>query len=127
MPSHTSAANAAVDKRAKNEVFGEVRGLADAIVDEVELRGGEVRFEPAQEGLEERCSVPLGEGVGGHGEDNRGPQQRRPPYAQPCGDQQLRAPRLHLSHMRTGSRVAPCLSLRHPPHRRSYPASFYPS
>src|SRR5260370_17839074 len=105
MPYDTSAANAAVDKRAKNEVFGEVSGLADAIVDEVELRGGEVGFEPAQEGLEERCSVPLGEGVGGHGEDNRGPQQRRPPYAQPGGDQQLREPWFPLPPICTGSMV----------------------
>src|SRR5260370_37639457 len=112
MPYDTSAANAAVDKRAKNEVFGEGRGLADAIVDEVELRGGEVRFEPAQEGLGERCSVPVGEGVGGHGEDNRGPQQRRPPYAQPWRDQQLREPRLHLRPVWSGARVARGMEVR---------------
>jgi len=111
-PADAATANATVEEQTEDEVFGEVSGLADVMVDELELSGGEVGFEPAEEGLEERGGVLRREGVHGHGEDESGPKESGPPDAQPCGDQQARETWLHLREMRSGARIAPGL-IRH--------------
>ena len=52
-PADVAAANAAKEKRAEDEVLGEVGALANVMMDEVKLGRGQIGFEPAKEGFKE--------------------------------------------------------------------------
>lgn len=80
-PANARATNPAVEQQAEDKVLGEVGGLANVMVNELELRGGQVRFEPAQDGPEKPRGVIGGESICGHDEDDRGPEQSGPPGA----------------------------------------------
>src|ERR1700730_2951596 len=85
-PSNPAATNATVQEQAEDKVFGKVGGLANVMVNDFELMSGDRRLEPADDVLEERRGVSCGERVGGHGEDDGGPEKSGPPGAQPCGE-----------------------------------------
>src|SRR5579864_6950558 len=108
-PAFAIAPDAAVDEEAENEIFGEVGGLADDVVDEMELVLGEVRDEPFHEEGENGGSVFGGEGVGGKGEDDAGPGNGGPPGTKPRRNEKLVQPRLHLWELGRGARIAPRL------------------
>jgi hypothetical protein len=85
-PADAGAANGAEKQNGEDEIFGEVGALANDVVDVGDLAVGEVREEPAQERLDEVAGVFLREKVGGHPEDESGPEEGGPPGAQPGGN-----------------------------------------
>src|SRR5260370_26501652 len=106
-PADAGAANATIEKQAKNDIFGEMGRLTNVVVDHVKLFAGQAGYEPAEDGLEERGGVLRGEGVGGHGEDNGGPEESGPTGAQPRGDQQLLEARFNFWDVPRRQRVYP--------------------
>jgi hypothetical protein len=82
-PSELREADAAEEDQVEDEIFGEVRGLADDVMDGVELCCGEMRDQSVQDGVEDGAGIVGGEGVGGEGENEAGPQDGGPPGAEP--------------------------------------------
>jgi hypothetical protein len=85
-PADTGAADGAEEQNGEDEIFGEVGALTNDVVNVGDLAVGEVREEPAQERLDEVARVFLREEVGGHPEDEAGPEEGGPPGAEPVGN-----------------------------------------
>jgi len=73
MPTVARAADATVEQHIENEIFGEVRGLANEVVDGLKGRIAEGWHEPVQNGTEDTGGMGIREGVGGSDEDDRAP------------------------------------------------------
>ena len=86
VPSAAHSSQPAIKKQKENEVLREMRALANDVVNEVERCRVDPGKEPAKNRLNDAASVLRREKIGGSNEDHRGPQQRRPPGAQPVGE-----------------------------------------
>jgi hypothetical protein len=82
-PTGVSGANAAKEDHIEDEILGEVRGLADEVMDYLKLGSGEMRNEGVKNGIDDRRGVIGGEVVGGEGKDEAGPKDCGPPRAEP--------------------------------------------
>jgi hypothetical protein len=107
-PTDLGEADAAEEDQVEDEVFGEVSGLADEVVDDVELRFGDVGKQSVQDGVEDGAGVVGGEGVGGEGENEAGPEDGRPPGAEPVrGEGFAWEAVADLVEIGCGARIAP--------------------
>src|ERR1700739_3238253 len=84
VPDRARAADTSIKKHEENEVFDEMRCFADQMVhvEDAVLRGG--GKQPAENWIDEAAGAFGREGLGGRSKDDRGPQERWPPYAKPC-------------------------------------------
>ena len=87
VPAAARSANAAIKENKEDEVFGEVSGLADEVVDGVNAFVGDGRNEPPENGFDNHAGVGGREGVCGGEENDGGPEQGGPPGAQPGRDE----------------------------------------
>jgi hypothetical protein len=87
MPADAGAADRAEKQNAEDEIFGEVCALANDVMDVADLVMGEVRQEPVEERLDDSTRVLGGEEIGGHEENEAGPEHGGQPGAQPTGDE----------------------------------------
>ena len=106
-PSNARAAHTAKKKNIEDEIFCKVRGLADEKVDDGELVFGKGGKEPAKNRQDNRGSMIRGKGVGRKSEDATGPDDCRPPGAQPGGNE--RHAFSEFVEFRGGARIAPGL------------------
>ena len=108
VPTDARAANAAVQQRIENEVFGEMRRLADVVMDDFKGGIAEGRREPAENGPNDGARVCGGKGVCGSCEDNDAPEQGGPPGTEPAGNQGFgRNAVADLVERGGGARIAP--------------------
>ncbi len=70
-------------KNAEDEIFGEVSGLTDEVMNSRDLVMAQVRQEPAEKRFDDAARVVLREEVGGHEEDETGPEEGGPPGTEP--------------------------------------------
>ena len=75
--------NAVVEKKAENEVLREMRGFAYQMMDQFKVVRGDRGIKPAEERFEEEAGANRGERIRGEKKDDCGPEQGRPPSAQP--------------------------------------------
>jgi hypothetical protein len=83
VPARARAADTSIKKHEENKVFDEMRCFADQMVhvEDAVLRGGGKQL--AENWIDEAAGVFGREAIGGRHENDRGPQERWPPYAKP--------------------------------------------
>lgn len=109
MPTDACAADSAEEKNAEDEIFGEVSGFTDDVMNVGDLVAAQVREYPAQERLDDAAGVVLRKGVGGHDEDEASPEECGPPGAEPPWNQRGGQARLDFGEVGGGAWVAPGL------------------
>ena len=82
-PADARAADGAEKQNAEDEIFGEVRRLTDEVMNSRDLVMAQVRQEPAEKRFDDAARVILREEVGGHEEDETGPEEGGPPRTEP--------------------------------------------
>ena len=87
MPADAGAANATEKQNAEDEVFSEVGALTDDVMDVGDLVVRQKGKEPAEERFDDAAGMFGGKEIGGHEEDEPGPEQGGPPGAQPTGNE----------------------------------------
>lgn len=114
VPAVAASADAATKEQIENEVFGEVGGLADQKMDDVDAAVGNGWDEPAEQGLEYEGSVGRREGVCGSEKDQPGPEKDGPPDVEPCrSERSVRNAVADLVEVGCGARVTPGFGGRH--------------
>lgn len=108
-PSRARAANGAKKEQIEDEVFAEVRGLANQMMDETQRFMTQAGEEPMQQRNDDSGGVLGGERVGGERKDDAGPHQCRPPGTNPSWNQELVKLRLHFGQVRRRAGIAPGL------------------
>lgn len=81
-----SGADGAIEQEKEDEVFDEMGGFADEVVNEVEGIRRDEREEPAEEWLNDKAGVGGGEGVRGKKRNDGSPKEGGPPGAEPVGE-----------------------------------------
>ena len=87
MPAFAGAADRAEKQNAEDEILGEVSALANDVMDVGDLMVGQMWEEPVEERLDDSTGVLGGKEIGGHKEDESGPEHGGPPGAQPTWNQ----------------------------------------
>src|SRR5882757_10489668 len=106
-PAGAIATGSAEEEQIENEVLGEVSGLADEIMEFVNLMAGKRTEKPTESRLDDGAGVCGGKSVSGERENDRRPKQGRPPGAEPGGNE--RGALTDLVEFRSGARIAPGL------------------
>lgn len=86
-PTLAFGAHSAEKKKIKNEVLREVCGFANDIVYGLQLMTGEGRKQPVDDWHKDRSGVVGREGVRRKSKDDASPDERRPPRAEPVGNE----------------------------------------
>src|SRR5258707_15771006 len=106
-PALAIVTGSAEEEQIEDEVLGEVSGLADEIMDFVNLMAGKRTEKPTESRLDNGAGVCRGKSVSRERENDRCPKQGRPPGAKPCGNE--RGALTDLIEFRSGARIAPGL------------------
>src|SRR5579885_1809590 len=88
-PALLAGAKSAIEEEAEDEILGEVRGLANDMIDFAKLMRGERRDQPVKNSRNDGGGVVRRERVRGHEENHHGPDDGRPPGAEDMFHEEL--------------------------------------
>ncbi len=108
MPTASDAAQPSVEKQKENEIFREMGGFANEMMNQFQARMTDAGNEPAKKWLDNATGMFRRKRTSGTGEDEQGPEQGGPPRAKPVGKKRSgRNARTEASEFGCGPWIAP--------------------